>query len=96
MKSKASSELILDITEKQLNQLAFACEYHNRNGVETRDVTIQTCWDSDRLDLFRVGIIPDESLLSTDFSKKQETIDHCLVLYEKYTNNLKQGYLYKK
>ena len=34
------------------------------------DVTIGTCWDADRLDLGRVGIIPDEAFMSTDFGKE--------------------------
>jgi len=32
--------------------------------------TIGTCWDADRLDLGRVGIIPDEAYMSTAFGKK--------------------------
>jgi uncharacterized protein len=37
-------------------------------------VTIQTCWDSDRLDLGRVGIMPHPSLLCTEVAKRPETI----------------------
>ena len=34
-----------------------ACLAHT-DGLVDADITIQTCWDSDRLDLGRVGIIP--------------------------------------
>ena len=38
------------------------------------NITIQTCWDSDRLDLGRIGIMPHASRLSTEVAKKPETI----------------------
>ena len=38
------------------------------------DVTIQTCWDADRLDLGRVGIYPSPEYLSTEIAKRPETI----------------------
>lgn len=34
------------------------------------DVTIQTCWDADRLDLGRVGIMPDQAYMGTDRAKE--------------------------
>ena len=34
-----------------------ACAAHT-DGLTEADVTIQTCWDADRLDLGRVGIVP--------------------------------------
>jgi uncharacterized protein len=39
------------------------------------DVTIQTCWDADRLDLGRVGIYPDPKRLCTEVAKRSETIE---------------------
>ncbi len=32
--------------------------------------TIGTCWDADRLDLGRVGMIPNPDLMSTSFGKE--------------------------
>jgi uncharacterized protein len=44
--------------------LVTACSLHTCGGVS--DVlTIGTCWDADRLDLARFGIVPDPELLST-------------------------------
>jgi hypothetical protein len=34
------------------------------------DVTIQTCWDADRLDLGRVGIRPDPARMGTEAGKR--------------------------
>ena len=53
----------------QLEVLMEACRDHEL-GSTTRDLTIGVCWDSDRLDLDRVGKTPDLDLLSTDLGKK--------------------------
>ena len=39
------------------------------------DVTIQTCWDADRLDLWRIGIEPRPEYLYTEMAKKTEMIE---------------------
>lgn len=59
----------LKINQDQLKLLIEACKYHN-DGKTTEDPTIGVCWDADRLDLTRVGIIPDLNLLSTEAAKK--------------------------
>jgi len=55
----------LDISEKQLEQLIFACRFHDKVGSRSDDISIQTCWDADRLDLPRVGIKVDPARLNT-------------------------------
>jgi uncharacterized protein len=52
---------------KQLDQLCFAMQHHSGGEVSV-DATIQTCWDSDRLDLGRVGIVPSAQYLSQEAS----------------------------
>ena len=42
-----------------------ACRLHT-DGLTDGDITLQTCWDADRLDLGRVGITPDPDQLCTD------------------------------
>ena len=37
----------------------------------TDDPTIGTCWDADRLDIGRVGIIPHERFMSTAAGKRR-------------------------
>lgn len=59
----------LDITEDQLAVLMEACKHHN-DGQITNNPTIGVCWDADRLDLTRVGIIPNPELLSTKAGKE--------------------------
>lgn len=49
----------------QLDTLCFAMQHHSGGEVST-NATIQTCWDSDRLDLGRVGIIPSPKFMSAE------------------------------
>ena len=58
----------LPIDKEQLSVLMEACKYHN-DGKTTNDPTIGVCWDADRLDLPRVGIIPNPDLMSTKAGK---------------------------
>ena len=43
---------------------------HHVDGDVSDDPTIGTCWDADRLDLGRVGIVPDEQYMSTAEGKR--------------------------
>lgn len=61
----------LDLSESQLEELKYACINHTE-GYTEGSVTVQTCWDSDRLDLWRVGIRPDNRYLCTGPAKETE------------------------
>lgn len=65
----------LNISPDQLKRLIFACKYHTDADVKSDNITVQTCWDADRLDLGRVGIIPRKEFLNTDFAKQDEVIE---------------------
>jgi len=52
----------LDAEERRL--LDWACRGHSEGHLHAH-VTVQTCWDADRLDLGRVGMRPDPSRLCT-------------------------------
>lgn len=62
------------ISENELELLKFACVYHT-DGLVEADITIQTCWDADRLDLGRAGIHPDAKRLCTIIAKQPEVIE---------------------
>jgi len=51
-----------------------ACEWHTEGRTDP-DVTVQTCWDADRLDLGRVGIMPNLKYLCTSAAKSPALID---------------------
>ena len=59
----------LQVNEEQLHLLQYAIRHHT-DGETHDDPTIGTCWDADRLDLERVGIVPDPDLMSTAAGKR--------------------------
>ena len=59
----------VDLSDTSFSLLVTACEGHTHQGYHD-DVTIQTCWDADRLDLGRVGITPRSRYLFTDRAKE--------------------------
>ena len=61
------------ISQEQLQLLQFACRTHT-NGDTEADLTVQICWDSDRLDLLRVLIKPSPDRLCTDSAKNNEIL----------------------
>ena len=66
-------ESLFDLSDPRFRLLQCACAGHTHQRTHP-DVTIQTCWDADRLDLGRVGITPDPQRLCTDAAKRPETI----------------------
>ena len=57
-----------DATDQEMNLLTLACEGHS-DGLLDADISVQSCWDSDRLDLGRVGIEPNPQYLCTEAAK---------------------------
>jgi uncharacterized protein len=64
---------VFDLVDVHFRLLHRACAGHTRERTHP-DVTIQTCWDADRLDLGRVGMMPDPRYLSTEIAKRRDTI----------------------
>jgi uncharacterized protein len=64
---------LIDLSEENLELLVYACAYHT-DGLTEADVTVQTCWDADRLDLGRVGIRPQARYLCTSAARDAEVI----------------------
>ena len=65
---------LLALSEDDLDTLVYACIYHS-DGLIKAGVTVQTCWDADRLDLGRVGIRPDPRYLCTSAARDMRLID---------------------
>jgi uncharacterized protein len=59
---------------EELNQLVQAVARHT-DGLTQADITVQTCWDADRLDLGRAGIVPKKKFLCTPEAKDSKTIE---------------------
>ncbi|MBU1566851.1 MAG: hypothetical protein KJ630_14665 [Proteobacteria bacterium] len=74
-----AAKLILSLREylpldyEELELLTIACSLHTSARTH-QDITIAACFDSDRLDLVRIGAIPDPNYLCTPMAKLPETI----------------------
>ena len=64
----------LQINDLETELLVEACKYHS-DGFTEADITVQTCWDADRLDLGRVGIRPSPIRLCTEAAKGKHVIE---------------------
>ena len=61
------------LKKEEFELLHTACSHHT-DASSHEDITVQTCFDADRLDLARVGIIPDPKYLCTNVAKSSEMI----------------------
>ena len=61
------------LNEEQLDLLITACTLHT-STINHENKTIQACFDSDRLDLGRVGKYPNPDLLCTQMAKDPQVI----------------------
>ncbi len=70
---------LLNLPAEKLELLVYAIAHHS-DGLTEADVpraeavTVQTCWDADRLDLGRIGIEPDPEYLCTEAAKDPAVI----------------------
>ena len=53
-----------DLPDDSFEILIDACTHHT-GGQHASNITVATCWDADRLDLPRAGIIPDPERMCT-------------------------------
>ena len=65
---------VVKIADEQAQLLIFACRHHS-DGMTDADITVQACWDADRLDLGRVGIRPHPDRLCTAAARDFELLD---------------------
>jgi uncharacterized protein len=73
---------MLKASNKQFEQLVEACRSHSSPVAHSEDVTVQTCWDADRLDLWRVGETPHPRLLHTNAAKDPTMIQKARALWK--------------
>lgn len=60
---------LIYLNDHDFELLFEACRLHT-NGQRDGDITLQTCWDADRLDLNRVNITPYPERLCTDAARE--------------------------
>lgn len=56
--------ILKNFTDEEIERLKTACKYHTTKD-RTDDMTVNVCFDADRLDLPRVGIIPDPKKMAS-------------------------------
>ena len=66
---------LFHLAAETLEKLRYACAYH-ADGMVSDDPTLGTCWDADRLDLGRVGIMPAPEFMSTEAGKRMCSSQH--------------------
>jgi len=64
----------ISLCDDDFSLLITACSLHTSARTHD-DITVQACFDSDRLDLGRVGTMPKAKYLCTPVAKMQDTID---------------------
>ena len=64
---------LLDIDDSRFEKLYHACAFHT-DECGCNDITINTCYDADRLDLGRVGIKLDPMKMATEYGKHIATL----------------------
>ena len=62
---------LFELSDEGFDKLVYACRHH-ADGFCSDDVTVGTCWDADRLELQRLGIVPCDEYLSTPIAKQQD------------------------
>jgi uncharacterized protein len=65
---------LVHMSDGDFELLQQACRYHT-DGLMRAHVTVQTCWDADRLDLGRVHIRPDPARLCTQAARDPELLE---------------------
>jgi uncharacterized protein len=64
---------LFELSDADFELLYEACAYHT-DGMTEADINVQVCWDADRLDLGRVGMMPEPKKLCTDAAKAMQML----------------------
>ena len=70
---KLINEEMISLSKEDEKRLLYACANHTVNDTQNplfNDLIVQICFDSDRLDIGRVGIVPDTKYMATEYAKE--------------------------
>ena len=77
-----------DLSDEDFTLLHDACYFHTTTH-KTGDPTIDACFDSDRLDLWRVGIIPNPKRMATEIGAQlARTTDFQAMINARFASDL--------
>ena len=74
------------LSDEQIAKLKRACELHTIQH-RTGDLTIDICFDADRMDLPRVGIIPSPKRMATKKGAELVANPHYIEWHRRFLNN---------
>ena len=77
--------ILSDLSDSQIVTLQMACALHMTTR-ETEDMTINVCFDADRLDIQRHGIATDPQKMATDLGKRLAKYGYASLLDFLYTD----------
>jgi uncharacterized protein len=66
--------VVFHLEPEELSALVDACRRHSDGSCDS-NITVETCWDADRLDLGRVGIKPDPRRLCTTAAREPQIVE---------------------
>jgi uncharacterized protein len=72
-----------DLDDEGFDLFIQACDLHTEGHLDG-DVTLRTCWDADRLDLGRVGIIPRVEKLCTEGARDPDLLTWAIERSERF------------
>lgn len=61
--------ILFELSDEHFQLLDYACKCHT-DGRLSEEPTVGTCWDADRLDLWRVGMQPKPKYMSTEYGRE--------------------------
>lgn len=67
--------LLAELTDEEFELLQTACRLHTLADTHD-DIIVQICMDADRLDLDRVGVVPDPERMASKYGAEYATIHH--------------------
>lgn len=79
---------VLALSDEQYDKLKLALRLHPITEASSDDITVRTCWDADRLDLWRADIEPDPKYMFTEEGKNPEMIEFARRLNENREESL--------
>ena len=63
----------IDLEDQEFSLLSDALSGHS-HARQHPDLTVMSCWDADRLDLLRIGVVPDPERLCTEDARNPAMI----------------------
>lgn len=74
--------VLTELTAREFDDLCVALRWHSEGQLEG-EAAVRACWDADRLDLGRVGIIPAPARLCTTYARARPIITRAVRLSQR-------------